>query len=176
LIEANEGILKQLLFIIGLPGSGKNTAGEILSENHGYTFYDLDDFWVPKVKVRLQENRLAFNSDEIEKMTKESFEIIDDLIITTDRLVVTYFMRENVMRELYLSRYPIAKIIWLVVAKEECVRRVRERKSHSLNTDDILKAMDIFEPLSVPHVVLKNDGSISSLKKKLAILLNETLL
>jgi thymidylate kinase len=55
---------KQIIRIIGISGAGKTTLGNILAKELGYTYIELDDFYLSnKPKVRLSNHAVVSNWD-----------------------------------------------------------------------------------------------------------------
>ena len=55
--------LPSLLYLVGLPGTGKNYVGELLRDRFGYEFHDADE-WLPAAMVAGLEEGRAFTTEE----------------------------------------------------------------------------------------------------------------
>jgi carbohydrate kinase (thermoresistant glucokinase family) len=54
---------KNVVFVIGVSGSGKTTIGKLLAETAGYSFYDGDDFH-PAGNIQKMKSGVPLNDDD----------------------------------------------------------------------------------------------------------------
>ncbi|HEX8515457.1 MAG TPA: ATP-binding protein [Bacteroidia bacterium] len=64
----DQGFLKNLILIRGLPGSGKSTLAAVLSENGKYPIFSIDDFFTDPISGKYEfdpyRNHLAYKQCE----------------------------------------------------------------------------------------------------------------
>ncbi len=105
--------------MIGMPSSGKSTAGVLLAKTIGYGFIDSD--------LLIQNERKALLCDVIEREGAEGFIAIEDRVnaeLWAERCVIatggSVVYGENAMRHLK----EIGKVVYLHLGEEEVKRRI----------------------------------------------------
>lgn len=80
------------IFLVGLPGSGKTTLGELLAKKMGLNFIDLDDYIEEKSKMTIPQIFEEFGEDEFRKLEnnalQECFNMTSTVIATGGGIVV----------------------------------------------------------------------------------------
>lgn len=122
---------KQIIILVGLPGSGKSTTCELYPD---YTRISQDDMG--------KEGHL--------KAFREAVQRGDNIII--DRCNFNIDQRRRYLKPAKEAGYR-SLIIWLAVSAEDCKKRIRNRDVHpNLNkdNDNIDKVVDMFHNMFEP--------------------------
>ncbi|MBC8769471.1 gluconokinase [Arenibacter sp. BSSL-BM3] len=137
---------KNILFVIGVSGTGKSTIGKLLAEKLNLAFYDGDDF---------------HSASNIEKMANKNpltDEDRHDWLLTLNQLaidnkekgavIVCSALKES-YRKLLQSKIE-DKVIWISLegSFELLLDRLQKRKDHFMPADLLRSQLDTFEPPS----------------------------
>lgn len=158
---------KKLLFLFGLPGSGKNHVGEFLSrEPYNFHFYDADDDHTPR---QVEAKRLCIPFDFPTRV--EFYEVIRPKIMSllnlNRRLAVANFFAYDIFRRQYLQEFPGSKFVLIETDEETRIRQIKERPEKKVSDELAISMSSQFEPISIPHTIIKNDGNKEYLRVQL---------
>ena len=156
--------MSQIIFIIGVSGSGKTTIGQLLAKQTGFPFFDADEYHpvenLEKMKAGIPLNdldRLPWlkNLNELAKRSLAS----SGAIITCSALKKKY--REK------LEEGMVAKPHWVFLngSFELILARMNERKGHFMPAS-LLRSQ--FDALEIPDNAFEID-----IEKKPATIINE---
>ncbi len=109
----NNNIDNKVIFIIGLPGSGKSALSKLLAEKLNYTLYDMDSF-IEKKEEKTITDIFADNGEEyfrkIESEVLEELGSLNNAVISTGGGIVLAEKNRNIMKEkgitIFIDRSP----------------------------------------------------------------------
>ena len=147
----------RLLLIFGKPGAGKSYVADIAARSFGYFSHNGDDDLPPQMK------ELLFQKGTITDAMRKKF--AGNIIATVKKLSEKHeniilhqtFLKEF-MRIQILDAFPYAKFI--LVEADDAIREKRylKRAYFNLGLPYLRHMTDLFEPVQVPHTVLKNNS------------------
>jgi len=161
-----------LIFLFGLPGSGKNYVGNIFQEEFDFYFHDADSDLTPKFKQFISNGIIA--PDEIrDDYYNLLISHIKELYRKHKRIVVADVLLKEKHRKLMQSHFPNAYFILLNCNPSILDSRLKERK-HFVSKDYAIKFRSIFEPPTIKHIKFSNnkngnEGIVKQIKDVLSI-------
>lgn len=145
--------MHQIIFIMGVSGSGKSTIGRLLGQELNYTFFDADDFHPPDNIQKMKQGIALDDQDRqgwLEKIkTKIGYTIeVQSLIFACSALKEKYraFLSQGWERQ--------TQWIYLEGGFEIIKHRMQAREDHFMPTD-LLKSQ--FNDLEPPQDALSLD-------------------
>ncbi len=153
-----------LIFLIGLPGSGKTTLGKQLAERLGYTFIDTDEEIVKKQGRSIPDIFTQDGEDKFRVMEKEILEEVstgDNKVISTGGGLPCFhqnmFLIRNKGVAVYL-RVSADELTRRLTSVENAHRPLVKGKSPAEVTDFLLEKLKEREPYYLlAQRVLQND-------------------
>jgi shikimate kinase len=139
------------VFLVGFMGSGKTTIGKYIARDMGWTFVDMDDYFVQKHNCSIKE---YFANEGEESFRKAEHEIVKELS-TMDKIVVAtgggapcYYDNMEIMNKSGLSIYisVVPEILATRLSKAKSERPLVADKSDSELLDYIKAKLDEREP------------------------------
>lgn len=172
-LEAQSFEQKNLFILFGPPGCGKNYVGDIMAERYGFLFYDADVDHTDEQNQAKQEGR-PFTEEMRVGFFEKVHTKIEDFLHSNNRLVVANAFINDRFRGEFLAKFPLANFILLEVSHEERKRRILARESHGVPPELAIIMGDRFEPVTIPHKILNNEGGLEKLIPQLDDLVNPT--
>lgn len=132
-------MIKQIIILIGLKGSGKTYIGTLLQENLGIKFFRVENVWLSLKSERLSNEYILEGFDLVEKE-------IDRLLSDTDRIIIEstgttdYF--SHFINKLK-SKYEL-KPVKIQASPGLCLKRIKSRDSvnHIPVSDDMVNKIN----------------------------------
>ena len=161
-----------LVYLFGLPASGKSHAGQLLVKHFGFQFIEGDDCLSADMLAALQagreltpEQHTCFRNTIGDKVAAQ---LATNLATPTPRnIVVAQRSYKNIHRENFVRRFPTASI-WHVIASDS-VRAERVSARTLSSTGSVAASTGYhqdskgFQPPTHPCETLVNDGRTDSL-------------
>lgn len=128
---------KMLIFLIGLPGSGKTTLGKQLAKKLGYTFSDLDEYIVKTYGASIEEiftQKGEATFRQYESLSLKSFNKESNTIVSTGGGAPCFFDNMEWMNENGLSVFlnpPITELAKRLSASDNSHRPMLKGKDHA---------------------------------------------
>ncbi len=132
-------VMKQVIILIGLKGSGKTYIGTLVQEKLGIKFFRVENVWLTVKSERLSD-----------KYMKEGFNLveseIDNLLLHSDRIIIEstgtteYF--KSFLQKLK-SKYDV-KLVKIETSRDICYKRLKSRDAsiHIPVSDDLLEKIN----------------------------------
>lgn len=155
-----------LIYLFGLPASGKSHAGQLLSKYFGFQFIDGDDYMPVDTQAALSSVHGSTPDHFFESIIKKfSAQIAINLAAPTPRdMVVSHRSFKNYHRENFSKRFPIASL-WHVTAPDAVraerllVHKLSKTESEAARAGYYQDSSDSgFELPMHPCETLLNDG------------------
>jgi gluconate kinase len=146
-----------LLYLFGLPASGKNHVGELLRSRFGFSFHDGDE-WLPLELQDQLKRGLGFTESMRDQYYAAVGDKIEQLLPSNARMVVAQATFRNKHRQLLIRRFPQMKMVW--VQAERQLRQ--ERLQWGCNRVDDELGLRMERDFEVPvhsHAVISNSRS-----------------
>ena len=132
-------MMKQVIILIGLKGSGKTHIGTLAKEKLGIDFFRVENVWLDLKSKRLSDEYMEEGFKLVE--TK-----IDNLLLDTNRIIIEstgttiYF---KFFLEKLKSKYEV-KLVKINTSAEKCFQRVKSRDAsvHIPVSDDLLEKVN----------------------------------
>lgn len=118
-----------ILIVAGVAGSGKTTVGKLIASQLGWEFADGDDFH-SKVNIAKMRSGQPLSDAERFPWLAEIGGWMDSEIAAGKSAVVACSGLARRYREALLAGRPQAQIAFLVVSRDEAVRRLHDRHGH----------------------------------------------
>jgi len=120
------------IFLVGFMGAGKTTVGQVLADELGYDFIDLDNAIALQTGKSVQQIFLEIGEAEFRWLETEAIRSCRNLVSSVVALGGgAYVSQEN--RDLLRG---IGKTIWLDCTLDVCLQRIRGNKSRPLLGDE----------------------------------------
>lgn len=172
---------EKIAVMIGPPGVGKNTIGDLINNNlKNFSCLDGDSFISPKGIKRLQTG-LWNDDDRREYLSLAAIEVTKRTQIG-EKLVLADAMTTNWMREHFENQIRAQGnfiLAWILVTREfaegEIEKLVAERakRGHPINSVEVFQRYsEAFEPITQPYLELRNPGPKAGENKLLEIVKN----
>lgn len=145
-----------LIVVFGKPGAGKSYVAQILTDSLGYVSHDGDTDLPKNMKEALFRKETI--TDEMRKeFTANMIGSVKLLISKHKKLVINQTFLKEYMRKQFLSAFPHAK--FLLIESGDAIRenRYMKRKYFNLGLPYLRHMCVLFEPVTIPHQVLKNN-------------------
>lgn len=161
-----------LVILFGLPGAGKSFAGQVLQSDFNFWFHEADDDIPDDYRQQVlagqvvgEPMRDAYHRHLIERMLA--------LQVAHPRLAVAAPLLRDRHRQWIRSRFPQALFI-LVQCRPDTWQARLQTRTHTISLDYARKVASLYEPVSVPHVVLDDSSEgAASLGRQLALILKQ---
>ena len=165
----------RLLILFGPPGVGKNYVGELLAEHFGFYFFDLDDEFPPELKTALvtggvTQGRQVAQDIQVD-LRRRVYQRVQDLLVHPRLAVAWVAFRESARADV-LQHFPNAEFVLIEAHEEVRKQRIADRRGHWSPAEVAIRSADRFEPVNIPHRVLRNDGIREELLKDLSTFLD----
>lgn len=155
------------IFLVGLPGSGKTTLGELLAKKMGLNFIDLDDYIEEKSKMTIPQIFENFGEDEFRKLEnkalQECFNMTNTVIATGGGIVVNPINRDLLKQSnnvIYINR-PCKDIIENVDMANRPLLKNNPEKIYELNEQRSKYYCEVSKK------IIKNDSDINIILNKI---------
>lgn len=148
---------RQLLVIFGKPGAGKSYVADIAARSFGYFSHNGDDdLPAPMKELLLQKGTITDTMRK--KFAANMIATVQKLSKKHENLIVHQTFLKEFMRIQILNAFPYAKFI--LVKSDDAVREQRylAREYFNLGLSYLRHMTDLFEPVQIPHTVLKNNS------------------
>ncbi|TVZ14446.1 gluconokinase [Maribacter sp. MAR_2009_72] len=136
----------QILFVMGVSGSGKTTIGTLLAQKLNIPFFDGDDFH-PASNIKKMSVGIPLNDDDrqgwLERLNKLALEHT-----TTGAVIVCSALKEKYRVILGNQLEGLHKIVYLEGSYELINDRLIQRKNHFM-PKGLLRSQ--FDTLEIPH-------------------------
>ena len=144
-----------LIFLFGLPGSGKNHVGNIFQEEFNFYFHDADSDLTPEFKQFINNGIIAPDETRDEYYSLLIVHI-EKLYRKHKRIVIADVLLKEKHRKLMQSHFSNAYFILLSCNLSIIDSRLKQRK-HFISKDYAIKFRDIFEPPTIKHIKFSNN-------------------
>tara|TARA_R110002051_G_scaffold56046_8_gene103981 strand:- start:31830 stop:32318 length:489 start_codon:yes stop_codon:yes gene_type:complete len=136
-------IKKQILFVMGVSGSGKSTIGRLLAEKLNIPFFDGDSFH-PEANVKKMSEGKPLNDDDRQGW----LECLNDVAVensTTGAVIVCSALKEKYRIILGRNLEDKHQIVYLNGSFELINKRLNERKNHFMPKGLLQSQFDTLE-------------------------------
>lgn len=163
-VQARGGA-RQIVFVFGLPGAGKNYVVDLLARTRGFHAHDGDDEIDAEMHAhirrgdiipdRLREGHYARIIANVRQLARQH-----------PRIAVCQAMSREAMRQKLRAAFPQA--VFLRVVAPPAVREARlHRRSHFVSPAYARKIEAMYEFVRIPHRDIVNDGDDAKLLRQL---------
>ncbi len=142
--------MKELVLLIGLPGSGKDTQAELLEESLGYHVIKIGD----EVRKQAQQNPELFNQEVNGRLAdpKVVNNIVDkhlSISKSNAKIVCNGYprsMQQAKALDEMIDKYDFdkVKVIFIKIGQDEILKRLKQRGREDDTEDAIKKRLEIF--------------------------------
>jgi len=147
--------MNQIIFIMGVTGSGKTTVGRLLSEKTGISFFDADNFHTTANIKKMQSGTPLTDDDRaqwlenINRLAREQMKL-EGAIIACSALKENYRI---------ILGNGVNKVVWILLQGDYSLiyNRMKKRKGHYMPPELLQSQFDILEiPNYGLHVNVKD--------------------
>lgn len=137
--------MKQIIYIIGVAGSGKTTIGELLQQKTGIPFFDADDFHPQANKEKMKAGH-ALNDEDRAAWLKQMNNLAQQQLHLNGAIVACSALKEKYRSVLIMG---ITKPVWIFLhgSFETISERMKNRPGHFMPAS-LLQSQ--FESLEIP--------------------------
>lgn len=145
--------MKDVIVLLGMPGSGKSTQADLLCNNKKYMFFGMGDIIRDTLK---KKNKVA---KQIKNLVNSGnlipFEISADLLFTdikehkSKKILIDGFPRQIEQAYildyfLYSKKYNLRAVLYIEISKKESYKRLYNRKRNDDTKKVIKKRINVF--------------------------------
>jgi gluconate kinase len=160
-----------LLILFGLPGAGKSFAGRLLRDRFGYYFHEADDD-IPDDYKRAVAAGQVVDDDRRDTYHRRLLDRLAELQSAHPRLAIAVPLLRDRHRRWIQERFPQAKFILVQCDHARWQARLDSRRTHTVGLDYARKIISLYEPPTIPHVLLDDTAEgPAELERQLAVLL-----
>ncbi len=126
-IHKNFSTKRRLIYLIGLPGSGKSTVGKLLAEALKMDFLDSDELIEERSRMSIKEIFDRFSEAYFRNMESEILTEISNcegLVVSTGGGIILSELNRKLLQE--------GHVIWLWSKPEVCAQRLRQSSTRPL--------------------------------------------
>jgi carbohydrate kinase (thermoresistant glucokinase family) len=140
--------MKQIIYIMGVSGSGKTTTGLLLSTKTGIPFFDADDFHSEANKAKMKAGH-ALNDNDRQDWLITLNELAQKQQLTSGAIIACSALKEKYRNTLAAD---LAKPIWIFLqgSFSEIQNRLQNRSNHYM-PPTLLQSQ--FDTLEIPEGV-----------------------
>ncbi len=156
-----------IFWFFGPPGTGKDYCAKTFSEISGAQYIHADDLLTDKEKERIIEGTFT-DQDRILKI-KRIVKVLKKTQKETAHIAIADSLPSNASRILLHTQLP-GKITLILVKtpKKLHQKRLKNRKDHFFEHHLLKSYLEKhWEPVTIPHYLIKNDVPIGTLRKNL---------
>ena len=162
----------RLLVLFGPPGVGKSYVAEVLARRYGFYFCDFDKDLTPEYEAAVAQGGVV--PEEIRaNQRRYNYERLQTLIVSHHKVVYAQALFRERLRVEFLELFPWAEFVLVDTPRELRVERLEQRTGHPSPLENAMWLGDMFEPVGIPHRVLRNDLSKDDLLTALAKIVDE---
>jgi len=157
-----------LIILFGLPGVGKTVAGELLAREFGFDFIDADDLLSDDIRQRLQHPASEADAEAArDAWYAHIVAVLASRLAMNRRVVFAQALIQQKHRDLLHGHFPFARFVLLTADESILAGRLADR-DHFLPPERGAQLRALFEPVTVPHAVIANNGDRPQLRQRLA--------
>ena len=145
-IEGFNNMQYQVIYIMGVSGSGKTTIGQLLSARTGYPYYDADDFHSKENKDKMKTG-IPLTDEDRWPWLENIHSFVVEKIATGDIILVCSALKQIYRERLSKSIENNCKWIWLQGDYDTIMKRLQNRHGHFM-PPALLRSQ--FEALEIP--------------------------
>lgn len=151
-----------VVIVSGVAGSGKTTIGRRLASRLGWQFADADSFHPPRNVAKMHAGIPLTDKDRVPWL-RAIGAWMDDLITAGQSGVVGCSALKRAYRDELLSGRPAATMVFLMVSKDELVRRLDRRLGHFFPEELLSSQLETLEPPAPDErvVTVPADGGVA---------------
>lgn len=137
---------KNILFVMGVSGTGKSTIGQLLAEELKLPFFDGDDYH-SAANIEKMSNKIPLTDED----RYEWLVSLNSMAVTnqeTGAVIVCSALRESYRK--LLAKNVEEKVVWISLESsfELLLERLQKRKGHFMPAALLRSQLDTFEPPS----------------------------
>jgi adenylate kinase len=145
--------MKDVIVLLGMPGSGKSTQADLLCNNKKYMFFGMGDIIRDTLKKKTKVAKQI--KDIVNKGELISFEISADLLFTdiknhkSKKILIDGFPRQLEQAYildyfLYSKKYKLRAVLYINISKKESYKRLLKRKRKDDSKKVIKNRINVF--------------------------------
>lgn len=159
----------KLIVLFGKPGVGKSYIGNYL-QKYGFFYYESDKDYTKEMKYAQQNNQII-STELREKWIWLLIKKVQALVKVHTKLVVCQSFGQDRYRKIFKQNFPQAEFIYIDANETILNKRVASR-NHHLSPSLAKKYIKLFEPISIAHRIIRNEGDINKIEIQLRDIIN----
>lgn len=156
----------KLIFLFGLTGAGKSTAGQYLRDKYGFELHEGDDDFTDALRDNIRTGKVS-TLEERDEYNLHIIEVVRQIWQDHDRLVVAQMFPLNRHRAWLREQFPSATFIWVQTQVELIDDRLELRRGHRVDKSYAQKIRSSFEIPDFEHFNISNNGDSAQLEKEI---------
>ncbi|MCX7654724.1 MAG: AAA family ATPase [Fervidobacterium sp.] len=122
---------RKIIYLVGMPGSGKSTIGRLLARELGFTFIDTDELIQERAKMSISDIFSTYSEDyfrTVETSILKDVSKLENCVIATGGGIVLKNENVNLIKQ--------GHVVWLLSSIDECARRLDDKNDRPLLRSD----------------------------------------
>jgi gluconate kinase len=144
-----------LVLLFGKPGCGKNFIGKIIEAEYKFLFFDGDNCLTAEMKKRVKTGKVITKKMR-QKFYEQLFKKINQLHEIKNNVVVAQSFPIEKYRQLFLKKFPNAKVIMITAEETVVLKRLSKRK-HLADENYCKKIHKLFEETKIKYQTIANN-------------------
>ena len=135
--------MNQIIFIIGVTGSGKTTVGRLLSEKTGISFFDADNFHTT-ANIKKMQGGTPLTDDDRAQWLENINRLAREQMKLEGAIIACSALKENYRS---ILRNGVDKVVWILLEGGYSLiyNRMKKRKGHYMPPELLQSQFDILE-------------------------------
>lgn len=158
--------------LFGIPGAGKTFVGRTLQDEFGFRFHDADHELPDNMRAAL-----AMKQPVTDDMRNRFFEKVTQKVSELRSAGCPVAIAQTFLKDRYrramLATFPDTLFILVESRPELIVERFDRRADYLIDVNDALQMAARFEPPTIPHHIVQNDGTRGDVVAQLSVLFAE---
>lgn len=162
-------MIKKVIFIMGVSGSGKSTIGKLLSQEFNLPFFDGDDFHLES-NIKKMSSGEALNDDDRQTWLETLNDLAQKELAKNGCIIVCSALKQKYRNTLNSAIKRSTKWVYLSGSFSQISERVQRRKNHFMPSELLKSQFDILEKPNDAieiNISLQPEKIIQIIKKEL---------
>lgn len=145
-----------LLFLFGLPATGKTFVGNVLQNNFDYVFHD-GDVHIPADMTEALNKNQPVTENMRDRFIANLLAAAAQLKIEHTKIVIAQTFIKDRHRQLALQKFPDAKFILVETSDLIREKRLVNRRTNPIDPEYAKQMVNNFDTPTIPYVTIQNN-------------------
>ena len=153
------------ILFFGLPGSGKNTAGEYLQDQYGFFFFDGDSL-ITKVQKDNHKKGIHTTNEQRDVQFNNIIKKIKALQKQHTKLAIASWLPQRYQKQ-FAKAFPDIVFVLISAPQDQIVQRLAARRGHYISKEYALHISKQWGSAVIGHSFIENNEGLEQFLKKI---------